>query len=51
MFGIASKTTWKGEEGLADNRTRNLECENPAKNLGCDLGIDAQKYKQKAELQ
>ena len=28
------------EEGHEDTRSRNFECENPDKNLGCDLGID-----------
>jgi hypothetical protein len=27
-------------EGHVDTRQRNFECENPDKNLGCDLGID-----------
>ncbi|MBF0234899.1 conserved hypothetical protein [Desulfamplus magnetovallimortis] len=28
------------EEGHVDTRHHNFECENPDKNLGCDLGID-----------
>ena len=27
-------------EGHVDTRQKNFECENPDKNLGCDLGID-----------
>lgn len=27
-------------EGHVDTRQNNFECENPDKNLGCDLGID-----------
>ncbi|MCG8614821.1 MAG: hypothetical protein MI802_01285 [Desulfobacterales bacterium] len=27
-------------EGHVDTRNSNFECENPDKNLGCDLGID-----------
>ena len=30
------------EEGHADTRHKNQDCENPDKNLGCDLGIDVQ---------
>ena len=29
-------------EGHVDTRERNFKCENPAKKLGCDLGIDVQ---------
>jgi hypothetical protein len=28
------------EEGHVDTRTRNFECDNPDKHLGCDMGID-----------
>jgi hypothetical protein len=28
------------EEGHADTRDRNFECETPDKNLGCDPGVD-----------
>ena len=28
------------DEGHVDTRQKNFECENPDKNLGCDLGID-----------
>lgn len=28
------------EEGHVDTRHKNLECEKPDKNLGCDPGID-----------
>ena len=28
------------EEGHVDTRHHNLECDNPDKHLGCDLGID-----------
>ena len=31
-----------GSEGHVDTRTRNFECDNPDKHLGCDLGIDVQ---------
>lgn len=27
-------------EGNVDTRHKNFECENPDKNLGCDMGID-----------
>ncbi len=27
-------------EGPVDTRHKNFECENPDKNLGCDMGID-----------
>ena len=30
------------EAGHVDTRSRNFECENPDKNLGCDMGIDVQ---------
>ena len=30
----------ESNEGHVDTRQANLECENPDKNLGCDLGID-----------
>ena len=29
-------------DGHVDTREANFECENPDKNLGCDLGIDVQ---------
>ena len=29
-------------EGHLDTRHRNFECDNPDRNLGCDLGIDVQ---------
>lgn len=29
-------------EGHADTRHRNFECDNPDRSLGCDLGIDVQ---------
>ena len=32
----------EGNEGHADTRQANFECDNPDKNLGCDLGIDVQ---------
>ncbi|MCG8689184.1 MAG: hypothetical protein MI892_30210 [Desulfobacterales bacterium] len=28
------------DEGHVDTRHKNFECDNPDKNLGCDLGID-----------
>ena len=28
------------DEGHVDTRSRNFECDNPDKNLGCDMGID-----------
>lgn len=28
------------DEGHVDTRESNFECENPDRNLGCDLGID-----------
>ncbi len=36
------ETDQEREEGHADTRNRNFECENPDKALGCDLGIDVQ---------
>jgi hypothetical protein len=30
------------EEGHADTRGNNFECERPDEHLGCDLGIDVQ---------
>ena len=30
------------DEGHVDTREKNFECEQPDKNLGCDLGIDVQ---------
>ncbi len=30
------------EEGHADTRQKNHECETPDEHLGCDLGIDVQ---------
>ena len=30
------------EEGHADTRNQNFECEKPDPNLGCDLGVDVQ---------
>lgn len=30
------------EEGHADTRSKNFECEGPDEHLGCDLGIDVQ---------
>jgi hypothetical protein len=30
------------EEGHADTRGNNFECETPDEHLGCDLGIDVQ---------
>jgi hypothetical protein len=30
------------EEGHADTRRNNFECETPDEHLGCDLGIDVQ---------
>lgn len=32
----------KREEGHADTRSKNFECEGPDEHLGCDLGIDVQ---------
>ena len=32
--------TRESSEGHEDTRSRNFECENPDKHLGCDLGID-----------
>ena len=29
-------------EGHADTREKNFECETPDENLGCDMGIDVQ---------
>ena len=32
---------WKDDgEGHTDTREQNFDCENPDKNLGCDMGID-----------
>lgn len=28
------------EQGHADTRSRNFQCESPDPNLGCDMGID-----------
>lgn len=36
------ETDREREEGHVDTRTSNFECDNPDKNLGCDLGIDVQ---------
>jgi hypothetical protein len=36
------ETDSEREEGHADTRDKNFECEIPDKNLGCDLGIDVQ---------
>jgi hypothetical protein len=30
------------EEGHADTRDKNFDCETPDEHLGCDLGIDVQ---------
>ena len=32
----------ESNEGHADTRKANFECENPDEHLGCDLGIDVQ---------
>ena len=34
------ETDREREEGHVDTRRDNFECDNPDKNLGCDLGID-----------
>ena len=34
--------TEESDEGHVDTRAKNFECEEPDKNLGCDLGIDVQ---------
>ncbi len=34
------ESEWEREEGHVDTRHANFECENPDRNLGCDLGID-----------
>ncbi len=36
------ETEQEREEGHADTRGTNFECENPDETLGCDLGIDVQ---------
>ena len=36
------ETDKEREEGHVDTRQKNFECENPDKNLGCDMGIDVQ---------
>ena len=36
------ETDQEREEGHADTRNNNFECETPDKVLGCDLGIDVQ---------
>ncbi len=36
------ETDQEREEGHADTRNNNFECETPDKALGCDLGIDVQ---------
>jgi hypothetical protein len=36
------ETEQEREEGHADTRGRNFECENSDEALGCDLGIDVQ---------
>ncbi len=36
------ETDQEREEGHADTRHNNFECETPDKDLGCDLGIDVQ---------
>ncbi len=36
------ETDQEREEGHADTRHNNFECENPDKVLGCDMGIDVQ---------
>ena len=34
------ETDEERDEGHADTRSRNFECETPDRNLGCDMGVD-----------
>ena len=36
------ETDQEREEGHADTRHKNHECETPDEHLGCDMGIDVQ---------
>ena len=36
------ETDQEREQGHADTRHQNFECETPDPNLGCDLGVDVQ---------
>lgn len=41
MSNYRTEDYWKEDgEGHVDTRERNFKCENPDKNLGCDMGID-----------
>ena len=37
-----TETDQEREEGHADTRKKNFECDEPDPNLGCDLGVDVQ---------
>ena len=36
------ETDREREEGHVDTRSKNFQCDNPDKHLGCDMGIDVQ---------